>query len=121
MSSADADLKVKPSSRSTKEWQAADAAGEPLVVVVQLLDGRNRPVAGLEEEPLGGRYPTQLWAAGELVRDRHTLALPADLAPGSYRLIVGVYRAADRMRFTTRAGLWGSRDYWAVKTIVARE
>lgn len=98
-------------------WQAAEAPGEPLVVVVQLLDEHNRPAAGLEEEPTGGRYPTQTWIAGELVRDRHLLSLPADLAPGSYRLIVGVYRAADRARLTTRVGLLGTRDYWAVKVI----
>ena len=77
-------------------WQAAEAPGEPLVVVVQLQDAAGRVAAGLEAQPLDGRYPTQNWAAGELVRDRHTLTLPADLAPGAYRLIVGVYRAADR-------------------------
>ena len=79
-------------------WQAAEAPGEPLVVVTQLQDAAGHVVAGLEAQPLDGRYPTQNWAAGELVRDRHTLTLPADLAPGAYRLIVGVYRAADRAR-----------------------
>ena len=54
-------------------WQAAEAPGEPLVVVVQLQDAAGRVVAGLEAQPLDGRYPTQAWAAGELVRDRHTL------------------------------------------------
>ncbi len=98
-------------------WQATDAPAEPLVVVVQLLDRQDRPVASLEEEPTAGRYPTHRWATGELVRDRHVLTLPADLAPGTYRLIVGVYRAADRVRFTVRTGLLGARDYWAVKTI----
>ncbi len=98
-------------------WQAAEAPGEPLVVVVQLLDRGGRPAANLEEEPTGGRYPTQAWIAGELVRDRHLLSLPTDLAPGSYRLIVGVYRAADRARFATRSGLLGTRDYWTVKVI----
>ena len=64
-----------------------------------------------------GRYPTQNWAAGELVRDRHTLTLPADLAPGAYRLIVGVYRAADRARLETQAGLFGKHDHWVVTTV----
>ncbi len=85
-------------------WQAAEAPGEPLVVVVQLQDAAGRVVAGLEAQPLDGRYPTQSWTAGELVRDRHTLSLPADLAPGAYRLIVGVYRAADRARLETTDG-----------------
>ena len=98
-------------------WQAAEAPGEPFVVVVQLQDAAGRVVAGLEAQPLDGRYPTQSWAAGELVRDRHTLTLPADLAPGAYRLIVGVYRAADRARLETKAGLLGKSDHWVVTTV----
>ena len=51
------------------------------------------------------------------MRDRHTLTLPADLAPGAYRLIVGVYRAADRARLETKAGLLGKSDHWVVTTV----
>ena len=98
-------------------WQAAEAPGEPLVVVTQLQDAAGQVAAGLEAQPLDGRYPTQNWAAGELVRDRHTLTLPADLAPGAYRLIVGVYRAADRARLETKAGLFGKSDHWVVTTV----
>ncbi len=96
-------------------WQAVEAPGEPLVVVVQLQNAAGQVVAGLEAQPVDGRYPAQDWTAGELVRDRHTLSLPADLAPGAYRLIVGVYRAADRGRLQTKTGLLGQSDYWVVK------
>jgi uncharacterized membrane protein len=98
-------------------WQAVEAPGEPLVVVVQLQDAAGHVVAGLEAQPLDGRYPTQAWTAGELVRDRHTLSLPADLAPGAYRLIVGAYRAADRARLQTKAGLFGTSDHWVVSEL----
>ncbi|OIO95812.1 MAG: hypothetical protein AUK03_04785 [Anaerolineae bacterium CG2_30_64_16] len=74
-------------------------------------------VAGLEEEPARGFYPTLNWAAGELVRDRHTLGLPADLPAGDYRLIVGVYRAADRVRLETKVGWFGKSDHWMVKRL----
>jgi mannosyltransferase len=98
-------------------WQTAETPGEPLVVVVQLQDESSRVAAGLEAQPLDGRYPTQNWTASELVRDRHTLTLPPDLAPGRYRLIVGVYRAADRARLETKAGLFGKSDHWVVTTV----
>ena len=98
-------------------WQAAEAPAEPLVVVIQLQDAGGRVVVGLEAQPLDGRYPTQEWAAGERVRDRHTLSLPAGLAPGTYRLIVGAYRAADRARLLTRPGLFGESDHWTVKEL----
>ena len=98
-------------------WQAAEVPREPLVVVVQLQDAAGHVVAGLEAQPLDGRYPTQNWTAGELVRDRHTLSLPADLPPGAYRLIVGLYRAADRTRLERRTGLLGKSDHWVVTTV----
>jgi hypothetical protein len=31
------------------------------------------------------------WAAGETLRDPYTALVPADLAPGAYRVRVGVY------------------------------
>jgi mannosyltransferase len=98
-------------------WQATHAPGEPLVVVIQLLDGHDSVVAGLEAQPLDGRYPTQDWASGELVRDRHNLALPANLRSGAYRLVVGVYRAANRQRLNTRSGLFGQSQFWVIKTL----
>jgi hypothetical protein len=98
-------------------WQAVEPPREPLVVVVQLLAAGDRLVANLEEEPAGGRYPTQQWAAAELVRDRHALGLPSDLAPGTYRLIVGIYRAEDRVRLKTRVSLLGERDYFMLKRL----
>ena len=101
-------------------WQAREAPAEPLVAVVQLLDQNGRVVAGLEEQPLQGRYPTQKWAAGELVRDRHSLAVPGNLAPGIYRLIVGVYRAGDRARLLTRDGLFSRSDYYPIKRIAVQ-
>jgi hypothetical protein len=101
-------------------WQAAQAPGESYVVVVQLLDGGGQVRAGLEQPPLGGWYDTTGWAAGEIVRDRHRLALPRDLPPGSYRLAIGVYRASDRVRLTTPAGLFGQRDVYEVAQIAVR-
>jgi hypothetical protein len=101
-------------------WQAREAPAEPLVVVVQLLDQNGRVVAGLEEQPLQGRYPTQKWVLGELVRDRHALAVPGNIAPGIYRLIVGVYRAGDRARLLTRDGLFSRSDYYPIKRIAVQ-
>jgi hypothetical protein len=101
-------------------WQARTAPGEPLVVVIQALDSRGSVVANLEEQPLGGRYPTQGWQAGELVADTHTLTLPRDISPGRYRLIAGVYRAANGERFSTRQGLLTASPSWTIKEFEVR-
>jgi hypothetical protein len=104
-------------------WQAApDFQAAPLVVVVQLLDEAGQVVASLEAEPLDGRYPSSQWQPGELVRDRHTLAVPANTAPGQHQLIVGLYHAADGQRLTTRSGLLGltKQGHFPVQTIDVR-
>ena len=102
-------------------WQARTTPGEPLVVVLQLLDETGSVVAGLEEQPLNGVYGTQAWEAGELVRDRHTLEVPPGLSAGTYRLVVGVYRAADGTRFALRRGLTGDSLAWKIKDIEVRQ
>jgi uncharacterized membrane protein len=104
-------------------WQAApDFQGEPLVVVIQLLDQDGQVAASLEAQPLDGRYPTTQWQPGELVRDRHRLPLPDDLAPGTYSLIVGLYRAAEGQRLMTGGGPlgWRSTDVLVVSEIIVQ-
>jgi hypothetical protein len=60
-------------------------------IFVHLLDANGNLVAGNDTQPLAGRYPTSLWAAGETIPDRHSLPLPPDLPPGSYQLAIGLY------------------------------
>ena len=104
-------------------WQVEHGAtSEPLVVVVQLVDGQGNVVASLEEQPVQGRYPTTAWQSNEPVRDRHQLSVPDDASPGEYQLIVGVYRASDRERLQTTSGPLGLRssDHAVVKEIEIR-
>ncbi len=101
-------------------WQAVESPGEPLVVVLQLLDATGNVVAGIEEEPLQGRYPTQHWEAGEMVRDRHVLDIPAGLTDGVYHLVVGVYQAADRARIEGKWGLLSGGPAFEIKEIEVR-
>jgi hypothetical protein len=101
-------------------WQAGpDFRGEALVAVAQLLDKDGNVVAGLEEEPLQGRYPSTGWQPRELVRDRHVLTVPQGTPPGRYDLIVGLYTLPDRTRLKTRSGFLqlAGRDYVQIRPI----
>lgn len=52
------------------------------------------PLAGNDGRPLGGYHPaglTTTWIVGDSVHDERTLPLPANLAPGRYALLLGVY------------------------------
>jgi mannosyltransferase len=53
------------------------------------------PVAGEDGPPLEGYLPTSTWLPGKPARDDRAIALPADLPPGEYTLLLGIYDPTD--------------------------
>ena len=51
-----------------------------------------------DQLPLGDRLPTRLWYAGLADSETWSVPLPADLAPGEYRVFTGLYRVSDGER-----------------------
>ncbi len=78
---------------ATVGWRALQRMDTSYTGFVHLLDEAGRIVAQDDHVPLAGRRPTTTWAAGEVVEDPFTLALPPDLPPGRYRLEIGLYDA----------------------------
>ena len=62
-----------------------------------------------------GDYPTTMWAPGEIIADPHPVVLPADLSPGRYRLLVGMY---DLETLARLARLDGVRDSVEIPAIL---
>jgi len=91
----------------TLYWEAREAPAVDYQVFVHLLGEGLEPVAQGDAPPLGGDYPTGLWAPGEVIVDPHPLLLPEDLPPGRYRLSVGMYDLETMARL---ARLDGSGD-----------
>jgi len=76
----------------TLYWRAEKPVRGDYTVFVHLLDAGGRFVFGQDGPPRGGNYPTDLWAAGEVVQDRRRLRLPWSLPAGTYQVEVGLYR-----------------------------
>ncbi|MFN8497470.1 MAG: glycosyltransferase family 39 protein [Anaerolineae bacterium] len=76
-------------------WQADGPLPADYTVFVHLLGANGLAATG--DGPAGGRFPTSAWAAGDVVRDEHRLALD-QVAPGGYRVGVGLYDAATGAR-----------------------
>jgi hypothetical protein len=76
-------------------WQPLRPLDSDYTSFVQLLAASEEKVAQSDHQPGGVYYPTSLWQPGETLRDRHTLALPAGVLPGPYRLLVGMYQIVD--------------------------
>lgn len=70
-----------------------------LVVFAHLLRADGTVVAAAPDaEPLGNRYPTDLWPVGERVDDVLTIPLPPNVPAGATRIEVGVYERDQPQR-----------------------
>ncbi len=95
----------------TVAWQAQQDRLPDYTVFVQLLDmDTGERVAGIDTQPLKGEWPTSRWIEGEVVVDEYFVAVPPDLPPGFYSLIVGLYRPDTGQRLTLSNG----QDHWLV-------
>ena len=81
----------------TLYWQAVAQPGDYLVFI-HLVDEAGHIVSQIDAVPAGGTRPTTTWRTGEVITDIHNLPVPDDLAPGSYRLFVGLYNPDDGSR-----------------------
>jgi hypothetical protein len=79
-------------------WQTRRPLKGNYTIFVQLLDGQGHLVTSWDSQPLAGQYPTSVWQPGPVVVDEFTLPLPERLAPGSYRLVAGMYDLATGQR-----------------------
>jgi len=77
-------------------WQAAQPIQRDYTVFVHLVSEDGATVAQVDSFPnWRGPLPTSAWPAGQLIPDTHSLNLPVELAPGPYRLRIGLYYWQD--------------------------
>jgi hypothetical protein len=88
----------------TLAWRCLREMDAAYTVFTHLLDEGGQVRGQKDNPPQGGRYPTTLWAAGEVVVDEYDLPVPPDAPPGRYQIEVGMYDPADMRRLPTAAG-----------------
>lgn len=47
--------------------------------------------------PVGGKYPVTQWKVGDIIRDQHTISLPAGWTHDTVMIYVGLWRGATRL------------------------
>ena len=70
-------------------WKAVAPISDKLVVFSHVLRADGSWAAGTDGEPAAGTRPTTSWSVGETIIDKRSIALPADLAAGTYTLQAG--------------------------------
>jgi hypothetical protein len=73
-------------------WRATGRPSADYTVFVQLLDANGQPVGQGDGDPVKGLRLTSSWRPGEIIVDQHVVPLKADLPPGDYTLVIGLYR-----------------------------
>lgn len=90
MADFNSEWRIGASEAVTLQWWLAEPVSQDYTVFVHLRDG-NQNVAQGDGQPVKGWYPTSLWEKDEVVEDVHEVMVTADIAPGSYDLVVGWY------------------------------
>jgi hypothetical protein len=82
----------------TLYWQAQRKMDSDYAVFVHLFDASGQLVTVHDGGLAEGTRPTMGWLPGEYVADPHRLTIPNELAPGDYRLELGLYDAKTQIR-----------------------
>ena len=80
----------------TLYWQALVEPTAVYTAFLHVLNEAGDTVLSADHWP--GGLPSDIWDVGQVIEDRVSLTLPADLTPGVYRVRLGLYTADDGRR-----------------------
>jgi hypothetical protein len=80
------------------DWNVIAPTAERLKLFMHLINIDSKLAAQSDTEPQAGFKPTTEWRAGERIADHVGIALPAQLAPGRYHLVGGLYDSESGVR-----------------------
>jgi hypothetical protein len=80
-------------------WRVLGKAPSGYQIFVHI-DGHGLRING-DHEPVGGRYPTELWETGDVIADTQELTVPANYRSGDYTIYVGLFAGSKRLEDTS--------------------
>ncbi len=88
----------------TLVWSGTTRIHEDFTVFVHLESGDGKLITDSDSPPRSNNYPTSVWQPGIVFEDTHTLKIPSTTPPGSYRIVIGLYRPRDLSRLPVDTG-----------------
>ncbi|HSJ55559.1 MAG TPA: hypothetical protein VLC95_00155, partial [Anaerolineae bacterium] len=96
---------LTPTLTVTLTWQAVAPVEGDYTIFVHVL-GEGERVAQQDTRPCSGECPTDAWQPGDIIVDRHQVALPPGAVAGVDRLAIGLYL----LETGERAAVYGQDD-----------
>jgi hypothetical protein len=81
----------------THYWKAVSSPGDGWRVFTHLEGPKNQSFINADHGPVGGKYPVSQWKPGEIIKDEHTITLPATWAFDSVLVYSGLWRGPTRL------------------------
>jgi hypothetical protein len=88
-------------------WRARNAVGQSYKVFVHVMGADGTLLVQQDGVPGNWAWPTDTWAAGEVIADSYEIPIPPEAPPGNYRIQVGIYNPENGQRLPAYEG--GSR------------
>jgi hypothetical protein len=105
----------------TLSWRGLAPMSVDYTVFVHLVGADGQRVAQQDGEPWWEvKVPTSTWQVGEELQDRHVLKVPEGVAPGEYRLQMGVYYWQTQERLPVQHGDAPPADYLELGSVTIK-
>ena len=79
-------------------WRASQDVQDDYILAVELRDETGVMWAEQRDRPVDGTYPSTEWNEGEVLRDWHDVAVPADTPQGTYEVFLKVMKGEVLLR-----------------------
>ena len=83
-------------------WRADVDGEDDFIQLLHLQHSDSGQVFAFDQPPLGARLPTRLWFGGLAEAETWHAPLPADMPPGRYRVLTGLYHSSSIERVPAR-------------------
>jgi len=83
--------------RVTHYWKLVASPGEGWKTFTHVEGPSHQSFINADHTPVAGKYPVTQWKAGEIIRDQHSISVPAGWSHDSLMIYVGLWRGPTRM------------------------
>lgn len=106
--------------RFTLFWEALAMPANSYTVFTHIVaDDPTQKIGQRDQLPVAGKHPTSTWQRGDFITDSYAVPIDPNTRPGSYRVIVGLYRLETLERLPiTLDGEPVGEDFYALGKIV---